>query len=187
LKERSHLYPHDSPVNTGSLQVLNIYIFQNPVCFVSHELCTAIAESAPIKRYQCPHGKSHKNKCVTCGGSKEVLIICPHAKQRSKCIGIGCNGKLPIKKMCPHNRQQNYCVDCGNRKYVYLCQHKKLKQKCLECRKSYKCCHNKQKSKCTEIHCGAKSECNIRGYTHNKIMNCTTQLLKPPRNLFFFH
>jgi len=55
------------------------------------------------EKYLCPH-KRQRNKCIECGGSQ----ICIHKRLRIKCID--CDGA----SICIHKRQRNDCKKCYN-------------------------------------------------------------------------
>jgi predicted GIY-YIG superfamily endonuclease len=78
--------------------------------------------------------------------------ICPHGRQRLRCIP--CGGTPQIIKKCIHGKQKCHCIPCGGKKYE--CIHGKQRSRCVPCGGTLqirkKCIHGKQRSRC--IPCG---------------------------------
>lgn len=63
---------------------------------------------------------------------------------------------LGIKKRCEHGKT-SHCIKCGG---VSVCEHRRLKWLCRECKGSQICIHGRQKAYCIE--CGGSQICKHR-------------------------
>jgi len=100
----------------------------------------------------CPHQKQ-KQKCIDCGGSS----ICEHNRIKSTCIDCGGSS------ICEHNRRKYQCKECDG---LSFCEHKRRKDQCKDCKGSQICEHNRRKDQCKE--CGDEVDITIK-----TMLNCS--------------
>ena len=110
-------------------------------------------------RRQSLRGVSHASRSYTwgfsCGSKKSkrasstfkhlircnMVKLCEHGKQRSRCIPCGGVG------ICQHLKDKTRCRVCGGGSY---CQHGERKHRCVHCNGGSICDHGKLKDRCAE-------------------------------------
>ncbi|KAJ3219508.1 hypothetical protein HK099_004667, partial [Clydaea vesicula] len=93
----------------------------------------------------------HGKRKVDC----EHCIVCHHGLEKSNCTKCG-----PVSAICQHKKERYYCRDCKGKG---ICKHDKRNNNCIECKKY--CKHELRKEDCKDclaflcVHLKHKNRC----------------------------